>query len=211
MPDLTRDEHNARAESLAGRAYEIHQYLEDTPSSDADGRTIAEMHALAALAQAYGTLAGQSAAEAPAWEWTAGNSLVHSSGDWEMEYIHHCETGGTHAKAGWYLYGKALKQHGPRWVGASPRDAMALADRGIDALAARLPRTWSGNGTEYDLGRKYRSSRGDFTFEFVGTLTDGMPLVREYPAGVRALINPFATVLRMFGPLVPVDEDEVPF
>lgn len=145
-----------------------------------------------------------------AWKW-AHTSLVHSSGDWEIEYIHGCETDEKRPHPGWYLYGRALKGRGPLWMGASPDEAMEYADKGIAGVVQILPRTWSWNGTEYNLDLKYRSTRGDFVIEFVGTLTDGMPLVREYPAGVRAMIQPFATVHRMMGPFVSVDEVEVPF
>lgn len=205
---MTRDEHRSQAEALVAEADRLVAMMMTRGTI----QSAPMVSALTALAGMHLDLAGPEHEDTAvsAWEWTAGNNLVHSSGEWEMEYIHHCETGGTHAKAGWYLYGQGLKHRGPRWVGASPADAMELGSRGIDALAAAGPRTWSWGGTTYDLDKKYRSTRGDFTYEFVGTLTDGMPLVREFPAGTRALINPAVTWIRMVGPFVAVDEDEAP-
>ncbi|WTW93681.1 hypothetical protein OG216_09950 [Streptomycetaceae bacterium NBC_01309] len=202
MPEpTTRDEHVAEAVSRLRASDFQHQHGSDS--------LLALREAVVALA--YATLAATAPVEPSPWTWAGSISLRHSSGDWDLEYTHSCETDEHRPRPGWYLYGPPFKGRSPLWVGNAPDEAMASADKGIAGVVDMLPRTWRWNGTEYDLTKKYRSTRGDFTYEFVGTLTDGMPLMRQYPAGVRALINPAATVLRMVGPLVAVDEDEVPF
>lgn len=155
MPEpTTRDEHVAEARRLARFVNSL--YLDDSNhvgpredyASDAEydqalqfavemhRETTREMAVWADLAMVHIKIAevlGQQPAE-PAWTWKH-NGMVHSSGKWEMEYIHSCETDEIRVRPGWYLYGDALPYRNPQLVGATVPEAIEFADRGIAHLA----------------------------------------------------------------------------
>jgi hypothetical protein len=95
-------------------------------------------------------------------------------------------------------------------VGPASVELQCEPQRGTGDLAPTPPTTWTHDGVTIDLTREYTDSDGD-TWRWTGTLEPLMTCKGIGSEGLRDnLTQPFAEVIRDYGPLTPVADPDQP-